>query len=44
MEAIVKNFKTALKGVSEAIKERNKGVDLEYNAMLPEKIPNSITI
>ena len=42
----LENLKTALTEVSESIKARNKGlpIDMQYTAMLPEKIPNSITI
>ena len=41
---IVDTFRKALRGVSGDINLRNKGLDMEYTAMLPEKIPNSITI
>ncbi len=42
----LENLKTALTEVSESIKARNKGlpIDMQYTAMLPENIPNSITI
>ena len=42
----LENLKAALTKVSKSINTRNEGLpsNMEYTAMLPEKIPNSITI
>ncbi len=41
---ITEKLKNTLHSVSGDIEVRNKGLDMEYTSMLPEKIPNSITI
>ncbi len=40
----MENFRKNLIEVSKDIEKRNEGLKVKYTAMLPEKIPNSITI
>ena len=37
-------FQKKLAQISLEIKERNKGLDVPYTYLLPERVPNSITI
>jgi arachidonate 5-lipoxygenase len=40
----VKQFQYDLEDISEYIQKRNTDLDVPYTYMLPEKVPNSITI
>ena len=40
----IERLNKALNGISGEIKVRNEGLDVPYTYMLPENIPNSITI
>lgn len=40
----LKKFQDILQRVAGEIEKRNEGLAVPYSAMLPEKIPNSITI
>ena len=40
----IERLNKVLNGISGEIKVRNEGLDVPYTYMLPENIPNSITI
>ena len=40
----ISRFQENLKGISAAIRERNKELDIPYEYLLPERIPNSIAV
>ena len=41
---MIERFKKSLRGISGDVLQRNQTIDMPYTGMLPEKIPNSITI
>ena len=44
VQAAMETFKANLEQISAAIHNRNKGLPLPYEYLLPEKITNSITL
>ena len=41
---MVQRFQNGLEDISTEIKQRNKDLDVPYMYLLPERVPNSITI
>ena len=41
---LIEKLKSSLMAISHEIEQRNVALDMPYTAMLPEKVPNSITI
>ena len=42
--SFIDKFQKRLAEITDEIKARNEGLDIPYTYMLPENIPNSITI
>jgi len=43
-QRMVQRFQNGLEDISTEIKQRNKDLDVPYTYLLPERVPNSITI